>query len=478
MVRSTILLLCITWMAIVSGYRHCGVRTRSTTALQRLPLHQSPLVDAASLDRKESVTTNYLLLLVGLPLASLLLPVLLEKITDGGTTAVERQYSIIELLLLKRLYIYSTGITTIDLISKISYNDRALDSGGFAQRLLRLNNDIFGTNVTVDFSAPLPNEIAAVGTLPNESREGGRGVGDPIPDTGVEDAYRMIGSQVQGGTEAALIPAIVAAGLLLSFGGVLLSRGAGGVIVGGAAVAVTLLSNLAVCFLFSKVQIKTAIRSIGFLRGVEYSTAAAAAAAALSVVCIASAPGSPLFPLFNVVNAFIAATVARLFLVEELRYIVFALLAMVAYDYFFVIGSAAFFTDNGQSIMEAVANAKSGVINAINSAPVAQTEGSDFVRTAAAYLQSCWRPGLLEVAIDGKVTDVLGLADMIFPAMLSSYCLRTGSARSYASSIIGVVVGCIICEVLQTGSGQPALLYIIPSMLAAVALEKAYSKLL
>ena len=34
-------------------------------------------------------------------------------------------------------------------------------------------------------------------------------------------------------------------------------------------------------------------------------------------------------------------------------------------------------------------------------------------------------------------------------------------------------MGCLLCEVFQTGQGQPALLYVVPAMLAAVAVAGA-----
>eukprot|EP00596_Hydrurales_sp_CCMP1899_P001733 CAMPEP_0119054392 /NCGR_PEP_ID=MMETSP1177-20130426/75032_1 /TAXON_ID=2985 /ORGANISM="Ochromonas sp, Strain CCMP1899" /LENGTH=97 /DNA_ID=CAMNT_0007034605 /DNA_START=1250 /DNA_END=1540 /DNA_ORIENTATION=- len=32
-----------------------------------------------------------------------------------------------------------------------------------------------------------------------------------------------------------------------------------------------------------------------------------------------------------------------------------------------------------------------------------------------------WRPGLFQVVVGGKVSDVLGLADVVFPAMLAGW---------------------------------------------------------
>ena len=38
----------------------------------------------------------------------------------------------------------------------------------------------------------------------------------------------------------------------------------------------------------------------------------------------------------------------------------------------------------------------------------------------------------------------------------------------FSSSLIGYGLGCFLCEVFQTGEGQPALLFIVPSMLITV----------
>ena len=38
----------------------------------------------------------------------------------------------------------------------------------------------------------------------------------------------------------------------------------------------------------------------------------------------------------------------------------------------------------------------------------------------------------------------------------------------FSSSILGYGIGCVLCEIFQTGEGQPALLYIVPSMFTSV----------
>ena len=122
------------------------------------------------------------------------------------------------------------------------------------------------------------------------------------------------------------------------------------------------------------------------------------------------------------------------------------------------------------------------------------------------FLNNCkWRPGLIEVAIKGKVTDALGLGDIVFPAILTSWALRFDMANKrmniqtindilpsdttssidktdnknenslYKSCLMGYVVGCILCDVsMATGTnsnGIPALLYLVPSMFASIAIS-------
>ena len=96
------------------------------------------------------------------------------------------------------------------------------------------------------------------------------------------------------------------------------------------------------------------------------------------------------------------------------------------------------------------------------------------------------------MAVGGRVSDVLGLGDVAFPAMLVGWARRyallpspdpptttTAAAPAnrrgsvHSAALVGYGVGCLLCEVFQTGRGQPALLYVVPAMLAAVAIAGA-----
>ena len=79
----------------------------------------------------------------------------------------------------------------------------------------------------------------------------------------------------------------------------------------------------------------------------------------------------------------------------------------------------------------------------------------------------------------GRVSDLFGLGDIVFPSMLAGWAVRrdkqrTGSingrsGRSYhQAALVSYAAGCFLCEIFQTGAGQPALVFIVPSMLVGV----------
>jgi minor histocompatibility antigen H13 len=82
------------------------------------------------------------------------------------------------------------------------------------------------------------------------------------------------------------------------------------------------------------------------------------------------------------------------------------------------------------------------------------------------------------------VSDVLGLGDIAFPAMLAGWVRRydrtpqaaqfRAKVALYPATLGGYVLGCVMCELFQTGQGQPALLYIVPSMLLTTKLAALF----
>merc|ERR1712129_209833 len=100
---------------------------------------------------------------------------------------------------------------------------------------------------------------------------------------------------------------------------------------------------------------------------------------------------------------------------------------------------------------------------------------ADGAAKAVSFLPT-WRPGLIEVVLAGRVSDGLGLADIIFPSVLMAWAVkRDADNKSQKSEAIqyvfacacGYVLGCVTCELFPV-LGQAALLCIVPSMLLSV----------
>ena len=239
----------------------------------------------------------------------------------------------------------------------------------------------------------------------------------------------------------------------------------------------------------------------------------------LTLTAFSFAPGTGLWPIQNIVNFCIAVTMARALQLPQLSAILLALGGLTAYDFLAVIGSQQF-TDGGASIMESVARAKIGIEESvapslntaigtdlshplsamISSSSIGALFGDLAERMKAIFSPSSWRPGLFEVAVGGRVSDVLGIADVLFPSLLATWALRFDQRSetvpnsssfisdqegkeetqpegtpAFSAVCTGFLIGCVLCEVFQTGQGQPALIYIVPaivSMLGITALQR------
>jgi hypothetical protein len=213
--------------------------------------------------------------------------------------------------------------------------------------------------------------------------------------------------------------------------------------------------------------------------------------------------GGAFWPIHNVINACIAITVSRIMQLPKLGWILALLALLMTYDVFFVSGSQVL-TDGGMSIMESVAKSKlqtdiaydfsGGSTSSILSVATSET-GKDIVQVVDESFRWIatlfkWRPSLFEVAIDGRVSDALGLGDVVFPAILGGWSYRYDKAQTessnaeaektfplFSSCVGGYVIGCIACEIFQTGQGQPALIFFVPSMLLSLGLASIRSKM-
>lgn len=398
------------------------------------------------------ISPNYAMVFAILPAASTIFPMLLSHITDFTVAPIDRQGFILQLLLFKRVYLYSLALVALDWCSKRSLDMAELPLGS---RMLSINQEMF---------SQLGNNSATFIEMEQSANA-------PL--------YESL-NKIESSQQAAALPVLLFVSLAASFGFITifsqLASSTSGPESSAFALSLrdgfTALTNGAVAFLFSKAELQR-------IKGLD-TRLPIAAALLLASLSLAEPTGGNLWPLQNCVNVLIAVTASRAVTLPKLRYVLLALAGLAVYDVVSVVGTTQF-TDNGQSIMEAVARAKAGLTSSAGSA--APTQGSGLAEMVATSAQTMWRPGLLQVVVGGRVSDVLGLADVIFPALLSGWALRfdhqsrqsagtddNGASPSYYSAALaGFAVGCILCELLQTGAGgQPALLYLVPSMVTAV----------
>jgi presenilin-like A22 family membrane protease len=192
------------------------------------------------------------------------------------------------------------------------------------------------------------------------------------------------------------------------------------------------------------------------------------------------APASIAWPIRNLVCSCLGIGVVRAVQIPKLTPIVAALMLLVVYDVYSVgmmlveLGSQSIASSGGETT-PAIAGA---VTPAATSTSTVASSAMGAVAMSKVNDSSLWQPGLLEVRLRGRVTDLLGLGDAVFPSLLSTFALRFDSSRFddrnypyyFAASVAGYGIGCGLCEFAPGigSSGLPALLFIIPSMLTSV----------
>lgn len=209
----------------------------------------------------------------------------------------------------------------------------------------------------------------------------------------------------------------------------------------------------------------------------------------VSTALVASAylaPASIAWPIRNLVCSCLGIGVVRAVQIPKLSPIVAALLLLVVYDVYSVgmmlveLGSQSLASSGGE-MTNAAAGAGVGATTSVSAVSSGTAASSAMGAVAMSKVDdtSLWQPGLLEVRLRGRVTDLLGLGDAVFPSLLSTYALRFDSSRSndatnipyyFAASVAGYGLGCAACEFAPGigSSGLPALLFIIPAMLTSV----------
>ena len=449
--------------------------------------------------------------MLGIPLATnLLIPYLLTEVTNFDKSPQDRQWFILALLISKRVAIYSFAGSCLDYCAKRSINVKS----GLGERLLDINNeifDIFGETYTQQITTDLKESYEALDELDGTTQAislplllGGFLIASFLPialssqlSNNMNDVNNNMNNIDFTWLKEILLNIQPALGYFSAFTGAI------------------------VCILFARIELKNffttaplqlqnIINNNSNDNDIEIDdnnsvidTLAIITSIALVGACELSPNGGWAWPLQNYSNAFVAVTVARVASLPRLSWIILALVGLAVYDVTAV--NTQVLTDGGASIMEAVARAKAG----IDGASTTIAPSVDAIKTAATTTANTitntvtttttwrpWIPGLFDISVGGKPSDLLGVGDVVFPAILAGWSRRfdanyaetisnnddndndgtdndSKSTGLYTASVIGFAIGCLACELFQTGSGQPALIFLVPSMLTTVGIQGA-----
>lgn len=253
-------------------------------------------------------------------------------------------------------------------------------------------------------------------------------------------------------------------------------------------------SNLAICLLFSAAEYRSCINTDSNDSAVlDFPRNLISLPNVLALVALVAASVLPLsqaWPFQNSINIALAVTVTRAlapFLIGEsgsIRTVALALTGLAAYDLVSVFGTGllavqaagAFDASSATSQLSDMAASATGITSesfGIDASSIVMAGDTSVMETVAREkLQGPWRPGLLEMVLVGRVSDVIGLGDIVFPACLVSWGFAVDMI--YANAAIGgYVLGSLLTEIVSTigpNQGLPALVFIAPTMLACVSL--------
>jgi hypothetical protein len=371
-------------------------------------------------------------LFAGIPLLSLALPLLLQAKLIGL------------LVVAKRVYIYTLAVTVLVIASRRGTSD----------------SPFLGTRL-ID----LTREVLPIGDDDDMSNEN--------VDTRFQEMAVL--DQVDDSTQAVGLPLIVVSSLVASLFFVLLQSTdlSSTTTTNGVPFLQSIqsflpqaiaLSNGVVLSLFARAELQRILPNQQQL----IATVGALLLAGLAYL----GPAAWVWPIQNILCACLAISVARAIQIPRLAPIVLALSALVVYDVASVglqlidLGSATLATTPPQ-----------GDVATTSAATAASASASSSIMRAVAMskTEGIWQPGLFQVRLRGIVTDLLGLGDAVFPTLLSTFLfrfdqeMRTGT-NYFAASLVGFGIGCAACEFAPgvQDTGLPALLFLVPSMFAAV----------
>ena len=495
------------------------IHRRPRRRLRPLSASSSP-EDPADEDGTDGVVqgpaASSLVLFGAIPLLSLGLPLLLQAKLFAA------------LFVAKRLYIYSMAGAVVTIASLRGVGD----DPSLGARLVALTREVLPLPGSFTGAAP---EARPSPPSPSANAPATAAAPDPPPDTRFAELQAL--DQVDASTQSVALPFLVGGSLVFSVlllrlqgtagGGLDELMGADSDLAAALQPALEALraalpdlaraANALTVALFTRAELDRALRPLfstadaptpaddadGALGAVRRALDPAASAlpslvGALLLSALAYlGPPALVWPVQNLVGMCIAIAVARAVQLPRLGPIAVALGGLVVYDVVSVgvslinLGSATLAAKAGAAAAGAAATAgttagaaasASSAMGAVAMSKVAAASGSAGAAAQIAGGGGGWQPGLFEVLIRGRVSDLLGLGDAVFPSLLSTFALRYDRHRAatgqpgpqpdyyFTASLVGFAGGCVACEFAPgiDSAGLPALLFIVPAMLTAV----------
>ena len=424
-------------------------------------------------------------MLLGLPLASLIFPQLLQIAKSLPPNSSEQLVIVITLFVTNRVYLYALSGTIVGLAALRG----AGDSPKLGERITDLTNELL--------FRPSLRIKSREDRITRDDDEGKPSIIRSLTDSGFQKSLDDVSSE----TQALFLPIVVS--LLLALSVFLLPLWTGQNLFGGSfgeqqdssfvflsefkdflsqvLPKISTAWNICLLALFTRSELRRLGSETGLFSMVQLDTEGDYSYDSSSIVifsewAIAIAITSLAFffqqwPAQNFVNMALAILVARVIQLNKFRDIIAALCLLTLYDAtsVFLIPAA----------------------NAIDPPSSAAAAGSAMGSVAIQKLSSSvFQPGLLTTKIGNSLGGSLGLGDAVFPSLLVNFCRRFDLHQEQRQkeeedeeinrprislltvSMGGYFLGCFACEFapMISSSGIPALVFIVPVMLGSILL--------
>lgn len=413
----------------------------------------------SEIDEKQTNVFNYLM--IGLPVASLIFPALLQSAKSLTPNSVEQLTVVTALFVSNRVYLYALSATIVGLAALRGSHD----SPQLGQRITDLTEELL-------YRPSLEKEED------DDKKTDTPAVIESLKTSGFKESLDQVSTE----TQALVLPILVSVLLAISVFSIPFWNDLSGAVSNDEIVPLLNIQELLSKTLPQISQVWNTFLLALFTRseirrlGSELTLVDSAFvewAVAIGIVSLAFF--SQIWAAQNFVNMALAVLVARAIQLGKFPAVVGALSLLTIYD------ATNVFLIPAANAVDMLSSSQDSIILA-DASPASSAMGSVAMQKLTA---GTFQPGLLVTKIGNQLGGSLGLGDAVFPSLLATFVRRFDMAQEnedrmslFAVSIGGYLIGCLACEFapLISTSGLPALIFIIPSMLGAVLTASLVSR--